>query len=316
PPDSRSNPVLRFRIGTRGSPLALIQARELLRSLESAHGLETNCIEIVAVKTSGDTLLNLPLSEVGGKGLFTKELDLALVNGDIEAAVHSAKDLPTILPAGIKIAGCLPREDARDAWISPHAPHPLELPRGSVVGTASLRRGAMVRRLRPDLQIALLRGNVETRLAKVARGEVAGAVLALAGLRRLGLESAATAVLDAQEFAPAAGQGAIGVTMRTGDGATMDFLAPVLDAATGTELAAERAFLKTLDGSCKTPIGAHARIEGERLAFHAIVLKPDGSQFFETGVSGPIGDAMRLGEAAGQDLAGQIPAGFFGPLRY
>ncbi len=258
-------------------------------------------------------ILNLPLSEAGGKGLFTKELDLALLEGNIEMAVHSAKDLPTILPEGIEIAGYLPRADVRDAWISPHAPHPLKLPPGSLVGTASLRRGAMVRRLRPDLRIALLRGNVETRLAKVARGEVAATLLALAGLTRLGLEAAATAVLDVREFVPAAGQGAIAITMRTGDEDARACLAPVLDAATGVALAAERAFLKVLDGSCKTPIGAYARVEGGNVAFHALVLKPDGSRFFETAVSGPLAEAASLGEAAGRELAAQIPADFFDP---
>jgi hydroxymethylbilane synthase len=292
--------------------LALAHARELVGRLEAAHGT-AHAIEIVAIKTSGDMILNLPLSEAGGKGLFTKELDLALLAGNIEMAVHSAKDLPTILPAGIEIAGYLPRADVRDAWISPHAPHPLKLPPGTLVGTASLRRGAMVRRLRPDLRIVLLRGNVETRLAKVAKGEVAATLLALAGLTRLGLEAAATAVLDVREFVPAPGQGAIAITVRTGDDAARAFLAPVLDAATGVALAAERAFLRVLDGSCKTPVGAYARIEGERLAFHAIVLKPDGSRFFETAASGPLAEAVSLGETAGNDLAVQIPAGFFGP---
>jgi len=258
-------------------------------------------------------ILHLPLSEAGGKGLFSKELDLALLEGNIEMAVHSAKDLPTILAAGIEIAGYLPRADVRDAWISPHAPHPLKLPPGSVVGTASLRRGAMVRRLRPDLKIALLRGNVETRLAKVAKGEAAATLLALAGLKRLGLEAAATSVLDVREFVPAPGQGAIAITIRTGDSALRAFLAPVLDAATGAALATERACLRVLDGSCKTPIGAHARVEGERLDFHAIVLKPDGSRFFETAACGALAEAASLGEAAGQELAAQIPAGFFDP---
>ncbi|MGH6794274.1 MAG: hydroxymethylbilane synthase [Methylocella sp.] len=309
---SPSQPSKAFpcRLGTRGSPLALAQARELRDRLEAAHGTAL-AIEIVAIKTSGDTILHLPLSEVGGKGLFTKELDLALAQGDIAMAVHSAKDLPTILPAGIEIAGYLPRADVRDAWISPHAPHPLKLPSGSVVGTASLRRGAMVKRLRPDLKIALLRGNVETRLAKVAKGEVAATLLALAGLTRLGLEAAATAVLDAAEFVPAPGQGAIAITTRADDSATRALLAPVLDAATGMVLAAERAFLRVLDGSCKTPIGAHARIEAGSLNLHAIVLKPDGSTFFETAASGPLAEAVLLGEAAGRDLAAQIPAEFF-----
>jgi hydroxymethylbilane synthase len=290
--------------------LALAQARELQDRLKAAHGT-AHAIEIVAIKTSGDTILHLPLSEAGGKGLFTKELDLALLDCKIEMAVHSAKDLPTILPTGIEIAGYLPREDARDAWISPHAAHPLKLPPGSVVGTASLRRGAMVRRLRPDLRIALLRGNVETRLVKVARGEVAATLLALAGLTRLGLVAAATSVLDVREFVPAPGQGAIAITTRAGDSATRAFLAPVLDAATGIALAAERAFLRVLDGSCKTPIGAYARVEAGHVAFRAIVLKPDGSRFFETAVSGPLAEAASLGETAGQELAAQIPADFF-----
>ncbi|MCI0599525.1 MAG: hydroxymethylbilane synthase [Beijerinckiaceae bacterium] len=306
-------PAHRFRIGTRGSPLALAQANELIRRLELAHGLAGSNIEIVAIKTSGDTILNLPLSEAGGKGLFTKELDLALLAGEIDAAVHSAKDLPTTLPPGIEIAGYLPREDVRDAWISPNAPHPLKLAPGSVVGTASPRRGAMVRRLRPDLQIALLRGNVETRLGKVAKGEVAATLLALAGLKRLGMEDKATAVLDTQEFVPAAGQGAIAMTVRSGDSAAQAFLAPVLDRPTGMALTTERAFLRVLDGSCKTPIGAHARVEDANIVFHAIVLAPDGSRFFETEVSGPIGEAVRLGETTGQNLAAQIPAGFFAP---
>lgn len=300
-----------MRLGTRGSPLALAQTRELAGRLIAAHGLDTTAIEIVPIKTSGDMILNVPLSEAGGKGLFTKELDSALLQGDISLAVHSAKDLPTILPAGIEIAGYLPREDVRDAWISPHAVHPLGLAPGSVVGTASLRRGAMVKRLRPDLIISLLRGNVETRLAKVAKGEAAATLLALAGLKRLGLEAHATSVLDVRDFVPAAGQGAIAITIRTGDGATRALLAPVLDEETAIALAAERAFLRVLDGSCKTPIGAHARVEAGSVAFRAIVLKPDGSRFFETDVSGPRSEAALLGEAAGKDLTAQIPAGFF-----
>jgi hydroxymethylbilane synthase len=310
---SQSGKALPFRLGTRGSPLALAQTRELAARLAAAHGIDTNAIEIVPIKTSGDMILNLPLSEAGGKGLFTKELDLALLQGDIALAVHSAKDLPTFLPAGIEIAGYLPREDVRDAWISPHSSHPLALPPESVVGTASLRRGAMVKRLRPDIKISLLRGNVETRLAKVAKGEAAATLLALAGLKRLGLEASATSVLDVRDFVPAAGQGAIAITIRTGDDTTRALLAPILDEETAIALAAERAFLRVLDGSCKTPIGAYARIDGSNVAFHAIVLKPDGSQVFETDVSAPRRDAALLGEAAGHDLVSQIPADFFEP---
>lgn len=291
--------------------MALAQAHELAARMKAAQGFDAAALEIVAIKTSGDVILNVPLSEAGGKGLFTKELDLALLNGDIDIAVHSAKDLPTFLPEGLEIAGYLPREDVRDAWISPLASHPLGLPSGSLVGTASLRRGAMVKRLRPNLKIGLLRGNVETRLAKLAKGEAAATLLALAGLKRLGLAARATSVLDIREFVPAAGQGAIAITMRRGDAAARALLEPVLDEATAIALAAERAFLCVLDGSCKTPIGAHAWLEGGVLSFRAIVLKPDGSQFFETQKSGPPSEAALLGEAAGRDLSAQIPAGFF-----
>ena len=251
------------------------------------------------------------MSEAGGKGLFTKELDLALVRGEVNIAVHSAKDLPTLLPPEIAIFGFLPREDVRDAWISPRAPHPLGLAAGGVVGTASLRRGAMIRRLRPDLAVRLLRGNVETRLAKLAAGDVDATLLALAGLKRLGLESKATAVLDVEEFVPAPGQGAIAVTARTGDDGAAAALAPVLDAETGLALKAERAFLHVLDGSCKTPIGAFAHLDGASLKFHAIVLAPDGSAFFEARMSGPAEQAAALGEAGGRDLLGRIPSDLF-----
>lgn len=300
-----------IKIGTRGSPLALAQARELQDRLAAAHRIEAQAIRIVVIKTSGDLILDRSLSEAGGKGLFTKELDLALASGEVDIAVHSAKDLPTVLPDGIAIAGYLAREDVRDAWICPRAAGPRDLPPGSVVGTASLRRGAMVKRLRPDLSIVLLRGNVETRLAKLAGGEIDATLLALAGLRRLGLEARATAVLDAREFVPAAGQGAIAITLRADDLAARAALAPILDAPTGLALAAERAFLHVLDGSCKTPIGAYARLEQDGLTFQGIVLKPDGSRFFEIASSGSPAEATAIGEAAGRALLAQIPPDFF-----
>ncbi len=294
--------------------MALAQTNELAARLRAAHGFGADTIEIVAIKTTGDVIVDVPLGEAGGKGLFTRELDLALLQGGIDLGVHSAKDLPTVLPDGIEIAGYLPREDVRDAWISPHAPHPRDLPEGSIIGTASLRRGAMIKRLRPDLKITLLRGNVETRLAKLARGEAAATLLALAGLKRLGLEAKATAILDPGEFIPAAGQGAIAITMRTGDESIRALLAPVLDAKTAIALEAERALLRVLDGSCKTPVGAHAHVEDRDVVLRAIVLKPDGLQFFETSASGPSGEAASIGEKAGRDLAAQIPAGFFDPV--
>ena len=302
---------LKLRIGTRGSPLALAQARELKSRLLKAHGGCGEAIETAVIRTTGDAIVDRALSEAGGKGLFTKELDLALMRGDIEAAVHSAKDLPTHLPDEIVILGYLPREDVRDAWISHKAIHPSALPEGSVVGTASLRRGAMIRRLRPDLSVTLLRGNVETRLAKLAAGEVDATMLALAGLKRLGLADAATAVLDTEQFVPAAGQGAIAVTARRGDEAAAATFAPVLDRDAAFALEAERAFLAVLDGSCRTPIGAYARLEGDTLSFHALVLKPDGSSCFEARVSGDPKHAAALGEGAGRDLLARIPSDLF-----
>jgi hydroxymethylbilane synthase len=291
--------------------LALAQAHEVRHRLAEAHGIERDSIEIVPIKTTGDAIQDRALSEAGGKGLFTKELDLALIRGEVTIAVHSAKDLPTVLPDEIIILGYLPREDVRDAWISPHAAHPFGLAPGSIVGTASLRRGAMVRRLRPDLSVVLLRGNVETRLAKLAAGEVDATLLALAGLKRLGLESKASALLDVDEFVPAAGQGAIAITALASDVAAKAALSPILDHATGLALAAERSLLHVLDGSCKTPIGANARLVGGDLFLHAIVLKPDGSQFFEARTAGRPDQAAALGEAAGRDLLARVPADLF-----
>ena len=270
-----------LRIGTRGSPLALAQANQTRDRLLAIHDLSGDAVEIHVIKTSGDAILDRPLSEAGGKGLFTKELDTALMMGGIDIAVHSAKDLPTFLPDAIAIAGYLPREDVRDVWISPVAATPRALPQGAVVGTASLRRGAMLKRIRPDLEIALLRGNVQTRLRKLAEGECAGTLLALAGLKRLDLADRATAVLPIEEFLPAAGQGAIGITARADDAAVAAMLAPILCAPTGVALAAERAFLAALDGSCRTPIGAHAVADGDRVSLRGLVLRPDGSDVFE-----------------------------------
>jgi len=273
--------------------------------------MSADSIEIIPIKTSGDLVHNIPLIEAGGKGLFTKELDQALLDRSIDVAVHSAKDIPAVIEDKLEILGYLPREDVRDAWISPFALHPKELPQRSTVGTASLRRGAMVKRLRPDLEITLLRGNVETRLSKIAQGEASATLLALAGLKRLGLEAAATSVLNIDEFLPAPGQGAIAVAAHAGDEAVFSLLQPVLHPETAITLAAERAFLRILDGSCRIPIGAHARIEAGRLALRAIVLKPDGSRFFEASLTGSVSDAARLGQAAGLELAAKIPPGFF-----
>ena len=297
-----------MKIGTRGSPLALTQAHETARRLAAAHGDRGEPTEIIVVKTTGDAIQDRPLSEAGGKGLFTKELDSALIRGDIDIAVHSAKDLPTLLPPEIAILGYLPREDVRDAWIGRSAPHPSRLPSGATVGTASLRRAAMLKRLRPDIAITLLRGNVGTRLAKVAAGEIEGTLLALAGLKRLGLEGKVTALLEVDEFLPAPGQGAIAITGRRADAAILAYVAPILDAATGVALEAERAFLRVLDGSCRTPIGAHAQVAGGELTLRGMILRPDGSEVFEAQARGPQAAAAALGESAGRDILARAPA--------
>ena len=301
-----------LRIGTRGSPLALAQAGEVRRLLAAAHGCDESRFEIVVIRTSGDLIQDRPLSEAGGKGLFTKEIDAAMLNGEIDVAVHSSKDLPTFLPEGVGIAGYLPREDVRDALVSARAGSLAALPQGATLGTASLRRLAQVKRLRPDIQAALLRGNVETRLRKAESGEVDATLLAYAGLKRLGLAHRATALLDIDDFLPAVGQGAIGLTVRTDDAATQGALGRIVDAETGAALAAERAFLAVLDGSCRTPIAGYARGVAGRIAFHGEVLRPDGSEVFRVKTHGAIAEAQRLGAEAGRDLLGRLPAGVLG----
>jgi hydroxymethylbilane synthase len=300
-----------LNIGTRGSPLALAQTHEVRQRLAAAHGRDPETFAIRTIKTTGDMIQDRPLSEAGGKGLFTKELDLALIRGDIDFAVHSAKDLPTILPGELTIVGYLPREDVRDAWISTKALMPHLLAEGSIVGTASLRRAALVKRLRADVKTILLRGNVETRLAKVERGEVDATLLALAGLKRLGLAHKATSLLDPTEFVPAVGQGAIGIVARRDDTATAAALAPTLDPATTLCVTAERAYLRVLDGSCRTPIGGHATLIDGTFRFIGIVLKPDGGQAFEIRCQGDAADAEDLAERAARDLLSRAPKDFF-----
>ena len=301
--------LISLKIGTRGSPLALAQAHEARRLLARAHGGGEERFEIVVIRTSGDMIQDRALAQAGGKGLFTKEIDEAMLGGEIDVAVHSSKDLPTVLPDGIEIAGYLPREDVRDALISASADSIARLPRGGAFGTASLRRQAQVKRIRPDLHVGLLRGNVETRLGKVERGEIDATLLAFAGLKRLGLAHRATALLDIETFLPAVGQGAIGFTARSGDARASEALAPILDEPTGFSLAVERAFLKVLDGSCRTPIAGHARIREGTLDFRGMVLKTDGSEAFEVSASGPVGQAANLGEQAGRNLLDRLPPG-------
>jgi hydroxymethylbilane synthase len=300
-----------LRIGSRGSPLALWQAHDVRARLAAAHGVAPDSIAITVIKTSGDVIQDRPLSEVGGKGLFTKEIEQALIERSIDLAVHSSKDMPTVLPDGLMLAACLPREDVRDAFISRKAATLDGLPLGAVVGTASLRRQAMVKRLRPDIKVVPFRGNVETRLKKLDDGVVDATLLALAGLNRLGRAAAATSILDVDGFLPAVGQGAIGIETRTDDRRTRDLLAAIDDADTLTALGAERAFLAVLDGSCRTPIAGHARIAGGTVAFRGMILRPDGSESLETVRTGAIADAVRLGADAGWELKSRAAPDFF-----
>ncbi len=300
-----------LRIGSRGSPLALVQAREVQSRLAKACGLAPERIEIKTIRTTGDMIVDRPLAEAGGKGLFTKEIEEALRSGAIDLAVHSSKDMPTFLPAGLLLAAFLPREDPRDAFVSREAKSLRELPHGAAVGTSSPRRQALVKRLRPDLTIVPLRGNVETRLRKIETGEADATVLALAGLKRLGLDAAATAVLDLDEFLPAVGQGAIGIETRDDDTKTRALLEAINDDDTATALAAERAFLAALDGSCRTPIAGHARVIDGTLRFRGLIAKTDGSEALEVSRQGSRADAAALGADAGRELKARAGVGFF-----
>ena len=267
-----------LRIGTRGSPLALAQARQVRERLAAAHGFPPDGIVLEVIRTTGDMIRDRPLAQLGGKGLFTKEIEEALLAGAIDLAVHSAKDMPTLLPPGLAIAAVLPREDARDVFISRKAKALRDLPNGATVGTASLRRQALVKRQRPDLAVVSMRGNVETRLRKLDAGEVDATLLALAGLRRLGLAEAATAVLAVDEFLPAVGQGIIAIEARADDARIHALLAAVNHADTATALAAERAFLTVLDGSCRTPIAGYATVDAGRLQFRGLIAGPTAAK--------------------------------------
>jgi hydroxymethylbilane synthase len=302
-----------IRIGTRGSPLALAQAAMVRARLAAAHGIDAERFEVIVIRTTGDMIRDRPLSEAGGKGLFTKEIEEALAAGSIDIAVHSAKDMPTALPAGLGIAAVLPREDPRDAFISRKATTLRDLPNGAVVGTASLRRQALVKRARPDLAVINFRGNVETRLRKLDEGEVDATLLALAGLRRLGMPDAATAVLGVDEMLPAVGQGIVAIEARLDDAATLTLLKRINHADSGIALMAERAFLTVLDGSCRTPLAGHAKIDDNRIYFSGLIAKPDGSEVVETKREGAVADAAAIGADAGDELKRRGGAGFFAP---
>lgn len=300
-------------IGTRGSPLALAQAYETRRRLiESFPELDSdNGIEIRVIHTTGDMVLDKALSEIGGKGLFTKEIDVAQLNGDIDIAVHSMKDVPTWLPEGIYLPCMLPREDTRDVFISNKAKCIEELPDGSVIGSASLRRQSQILAKNPSLKVVNFRGNVQTRLRKLSEGVVDATLLAMAGLARMDMKEHATSIIDQDEMLPAVAQGAIGITCRNGDKAMLDFLAPLNHVETKTCVDCERAFLAKLDGSCRTPIAGQASIKGGVLTFRGLVAKPDGSVVFETSRQGKAEDALAIGTDAGTELKEKMGEDFF-----
>lgn len=305
----QSSPLL--TIGSRGSALALVQARLVQRLLAEVHGVPAARIEVRTITTSGDTLKDAPLSEVGGKGLFSKEIEAALEAGEIDVGVHSSKDMATTLPGGLVLAAFLEREDSRDAFISLKVKSLDELPAGARLGSSSLRRSAQMLARRPDLTIVPFRGNVDTRLRKLAEGIADATLLAVAGLKRLGRESEITQYLDAETFPPAPAQGAIGLEIRDSDRRTAELIAPLDHAPTHTVVRAERALLGALDGSCRTAIGAHSRLEGGTLSLTGEILSPDGRIAIRDRVSGPSTAPEQLGHELGQILRDKAGSDFF-----
>ncbi|HEY6629935.1 MAG TPA: hydroxymethylbilane synthase [Rhizobiaceae bacterium] len=300
-----------LKIGSRGSPLALAMAHETRAQLMAAHDLPEDAFEIEAITTSGDLIQDRPLAEAGGKGLFTKELEDALLVGRIDIAVHSSKDMPTVLPDGLALSAFLPREDPRDAFIGISARSIADLPQGATVGSSSLRRQALILRMRPDLKVVTFRGNVQTRLRKLHDGVAEGTILALAGLRRLGLQSIVTDLMPLEKFPPAPGQGAIGIESRIGDARVDAMLAAINHVPTQQALACERAFLAALDGSCRTPIAGYATIDGESLAFNGTIISPDGKQSHHIASEGQAAAAAAIGMAAGEKLRRNAGPQFF-----
>jgi hydroxymethylbilane synthase len=296
----QSAPLL--RIGTRGSMLALAQAQLVQRLLAEAHGVGREAIEIKVITTSGDRLTDRPLSEAGGKGLFSKEIEAALEAGEVDLGVHSSKDLASHLPDGLVLAAFLEREDVRDAFVSLKYRTLEALPQGAKLGSSSIRRAAQMLRARPDLEVVPFRGNVDTRLQKLEAGVADATLLAAAGLNRLGKADRITAYLDPLAFPPAPAQGAIGIEIRDNDNRTADLVSVLNHAPTATTIAAERALLATLDGSCRTPIGAFTELNGVSCRLTAEILSPDGREFHRDTVEGKAADAARLGTQLGHRL--------------
>ncbi len=300
-----------LKIGTRGSPLALAQAFETRTRLMAAHGLAEDACEIVIIKTTGDKVLDRPLKEIGGKGLFTKEIEEALLASEIDIAVHSMKDMPVAQPEGLTLDCYLPREDVRDAFVSLSVARLADLPAGAVVGSSSLRRRAQLAHRRPDLKLVEFRGNVQTRLKKLEDGVAVATFLAMAGLNRLGMADVATSAIEVEEMLPAVAQGAIGIERRQADDRAAALLAAIHDRPTGERLAAERAYLTALDGSCETPIAGLAVHDGPGLWLRGEILRPDGSDVIRGERRCVVADAAAAGTDLARELLGQAPEGFF-----
>lgn len=305
------SPASPLKIGTRGSPLALWQAHETRRSLMAAFGLEEAAFEIVVIKVTGDQIQDKSLKEIGGKGLFTREIEEALLAGQIDIAVHSMKDMPTVQPAGLVLDCYLPRADVRDGFVSPVAARLVDLPQGAVVGSSSLRRRAQLKHRRPDLQLVEFRGNVQTRMRKLEEGVAQATFLAMAGLTRLGLAHVARSAIEPDEMLPAVAQGAIGVERRAADGRVHALLDAIHDRETGLRVDAERAFLERLDGSCETPIAGLAVLDGDRLWLRGELLRPDGSAVVTGETRGAAADGPDLGRELAARLLADAGPGFF-----
>lgn len=309
--NSLPTPAAPLKIGTRGSPLALAQAYETRRRLGEAFGLAPEAFEIVVIKTTGDRVQDRPLKEIGGKGLFTKEIEDDLLSGAIDIAVHSMKDMPVAQPTGLLLDAYLPREDVRDAFVSPTFSRLADLGQGAIVGTSSLRRRAQLLNRRPDLEVVEFRGNVQTRLKKLADGIATCTFLATAGLNRLRMDDVPATPVDVTDMLPAVAQGAIGIERRGDDTRVADMLTAIHDSETGLRLAAERAFLTALDGSCETPIAGLAELSGGNLRLRGEVLRPDGSESIADDQSCPVGDGAALGREMAYKLLAQAGPGFF-----
>ena len=294
-----------IRIGTRGSPLALAQAQEVRARLMAASGRPEGAYAIVVIRTSGDRIQDRPLAEAGGKGLFTKEIEEALIAREVDLAVHSMKDMQTVLPEGLIVGATLPREDVRDAFISLKYASLGELPSGAIVGTSSLRRHAQVKHLRPDIRIVPFRGNVQTRLKKLEDGAADATFLACAGLKRLGLADRITSPVPVESMLPAVAQGTIAIEIRSDDAATARIIAPLDHEPTRIAATAERAFLARLQGSCRTPIAGLGVVNGAELTFRGMVFSPDGQRFLAAQSTGPAQRAAALGDEAAVDILGR-----------